>query len=147
MIQRELLIGRAAGASLFPIYQEGLTPQAQCEQLSARLDGLTWPASIALLGMGEDGHIASLFPDAACLEKGLDLDNPERCLAVETAASPHPRISLTLSTLVRSREILLLFFGEAKQRVFENARQAGADYPVSSLLRQDVAPVRVIWAP
>jgi 6-phosphogluconolactonase/glucosamine-6-phosphate isomerase/deaminase len=52
-----------------------------------------------------------------------------------------------LSTLLRSEEILLLFFGEAKRQVFAAARQGDRRYPVSQLVRQKRIPVRVFWAP
>ena len=58
------------------------------------------PAS--LLGMGEDGHFASLFPDADKLDEGLKTDWQRLCIPVDTAASPHPRVSLTLAALSRS---------------------------------------------
>ncbi len=97
--------------------------------------------------MGEDGHFASLFPDAANLEEGLDVDSSELCIPVHTAASPHPRVSLTLSALSRSDEILLLLFGDRKREVYEAAKQTANGYPVFHLLRQKRAPVYVYWAP
>ena len=97
--------------------------------------------------MGEDGHFASLFPDAENLEEGLDVDSSELSIPVNTAASPHPRVSLTLSALSRSDEILLLMFGDRKREVYEAAKQTANGYPVFHLLRQKRAPVYVYWAP
>jgi 6-phosphogluconolactonase len=97
--------------------------------------------------MGEDGHFASLFPDAENLEQGLDTDGIQLCLPVNTAASPHPRISLTLAALSRSDAIVLLFFGAAKREVYEQAKADSNGYPVSRLLLQKRAPVHVYWAP
>jgi 6-phosphogluconolactonase len=100
-----------------------------------------------LLGMGEDGHFASLFPDADNLQEGLDVDSPQLCIPVHTAASPHPRASLTLSALSRADEIILLIFGDAKRDVYEAASKSTNGSPVSHLLRQKRAPVHVYWAP
>jgi 6-phosphogluconolactonase len=66
---------------------------------------------------------------------------------VQTSASPHPRVSLTLAALSRSDEIVLLIFGDAKRDVYEAARTSTNGTPVSHLLRQKRAPVHVYWAP
>jgi 6-phosphogluconolactonase len=147
MIRQTLLVDRAAAATFHGLHAEGESAAGRCAELAGELDALPQPFSSALLGMGEDGHFASLFPDAAGLEQGLDVSSGVRCLAVKTIASPHERISLTLATLVRSREIILLAYGYAKREVLENAQLAQSAYPVSRLLQQQQAPVRVIWAP
>ena len=100
-----------------------------------------------MLGMGADGHFASLFPDADNLATGLDVDAPVACIPVRTEASPYDRISLTLSALSRSDEVVLLFFGDDKREVYERAKDVGNGYPVSRLLVQKRAPVHVYWAP
>jgi len=100
-----------------------------------------------LIGIGTDGHFASLFPDAEQLELGLNVDSGRLYLPVTTAASPHPRISMTLAGISRSDEIALLFFGEEKLEVYEQAKASADAYPLSRLLRQKRAPVRLFWAP
>ena len=76
----------------------------------------------------------------------LDLDNPDYFVPVATAASPQPRISLTLSALTNSNDVLLLFFGAEKRDVYEQAKAGRDAFPVSSLLFQTRAPVHVFWA-
>jgi 6-phosphogluconolactonase/glucosamine-6-phosphate isomerase/deaminase len=56
-------------------------------------------------------------------------------------------VSLTLSALSRSDEIVLLMFGDRKREVYEAAKQTANGYPVFHLLRQKRAPVYVYWAP
>lgn len=147
MIRRTLLVKRAAGAELVPIYKEGLSAVEQCRKLARCIDTITLPFSVVLLGMGEDGHFASLFADFDQLEEGLATDNGKHCLPVQTAASPHARITLTLSTLLRSREIILYFFGNAKRDVYELAKCSDSNYPLGRLLQQEQTPVHAIWAP
>jgi 6-phosphogluconolactonase len=146
MIRETLLVNRASGALLHPLYAGGTSAQEHCATLSNELDTLPLLFSSVLLGMGEDGHFASLFPDIAELDDGLDMDSNSRCLAIVTKASPHERITLTLSTLTRSKEILLLIFGAAKREVVQQAKLFGDTHPVSRLLRQQRTPVHVIWA-
>ena len=147
LVRETLLTGEARDASLLPVYKPGVDIEERCDELNDELRLAPFPYACALLGMGEDGHFASLFPDAANLAEGLDADSSRLCIPVDTAASPHPRVSLTLSALSRSDEILLLIFGEAKREVYEAAKQDANGYPASHLLRQKRAPVHLYWAP
>ncbi len=147
LVRETLLKDQAAGASLLSVYQPGTTPAARCSTMAEEIRGLPFPFAATLLGMGEDGHFASLFPDAANLEAGLDTDSATLCLPVSTAASPHPRISLTLSALSRSDEIVLLIFGDKKRSVIEAAKESENELPIARVLRQKRAPVNVYWAP
>ena len=104
------------------------------------------PLDAVMLGMGEDGHIASLIPGSPVMAHAMDPAG-----AALTAESPQgfgsppvPRITLTLSALLQSRAIFLLIAGEAKRQVIAQA-EAGADYPVRAILKQDRVPVRIFW--
>lgn len=108
------------------------------------------PFAAVLLGMGADGHFASLFPDAANLDAGLDLNNPHATIEVTTAASPHRRVSMTLARLLNTAQLLLLAFGNDKRSVLE---EPGA-YPVGKLLQTQIEKhktpghplVHILWA-
>ena len=147
LVRETLLAGEAQTASLLPVYREGVTIEERCSEIDEELLQAPFPFACALLGMGEDGHFASLFPDAGNLREGLDVDSRQLCLPVETAASPHPRVSLTLAALSRSDEIVLLICGDAKRDVYQAAKTSTNGTPVSHLLRQKRAPVHVYWAP
>ena len=147
LLRDTLLIGKARDASLFPIYQEGVDISQRCESLDRAISSLKAPFACSLLGMGEDGHFASLFPDAVGLDVALSVNGPDCCMPVITAASEHERLSLTVSALTRSDSIALLFFGAAKRNVYEKAQANTQDYPVTKLLHQERAPVHVFWAP
>lgn len=146
LIREKLLIAAAAPANLVPLYKSGVSRQARCEELDETLSVIPLPFAATLLGMGDDGHIASLFPDAANLNAGLNPAGEQMCIAVDTSASPHPRLSLTIAALLQSQEIVLLFFGNNKRDVYEAAKTGEQNYPVSKLLSQDQTPVRVYWA-
>lgn len=129
MLRECLLFGPAQAAELHPID----SPNSPVHRTLAGV----------LLGMGPDGHFASLFPDAANLAAGLKLPNAERVLAVSTAASPHARISMTLAALLDTSNLLLMIFGAEKRAVLEQPD----DLPVAALLKQTQTPVDVFWAP
>ena len=97
--------------------------------------------------MGSDGHFASLFPDAKIPQSGLDLQSSRSFLPVDTESSPHRRISMTLSALLHSDEILLLISGAEKRAVLEGATDPRSELPIAYLLRQLRVPVDVFWAP
>ena len=147
LIRSRLLINGASIAGLLPFFKADTSIEVRCEELDREIRFMPFPFACSLLGMGADGHFASLFPDADNLAEGLDLESQKLCLPVPSEASPYPRVSLTLAALSRSDEIVLLFFGEEKRRIFEKARAGNARYPVTRLLRQKRAPVHVYWAP
>jgi 6-phosphogluconolactonase len=102
-----------------------------------------------MLGMGLDGHTASLFPGSLALARGLDTSTPAGCIAVNALTSPHARVSLNLSALMDSRRIVLHIEGDAKWQVYQRARTAGstAEMPVRAVLQQKEVPVDVYWCP
>jgi 6-phosphogluconolactonase len=104
------------------------------------------PFDAVMLGMGEDGHIASLIPGDPGLEDALTTAELTRAVPEGLGSPPLARTTLTLSALTRSRAIFLLIAGEAKRQVLARA-EAGEDLPVGRLIRQASAPVRILWAP
>jgi len=147
LIEKRLLKGLAERGQVLPFFRAGLDVSQAPRAIEKDLASLTQPFSATLLGMGEDGHFASLFPDFDGLKKALDPHEKTQCLLVRTASSPHPRISLSLSALLNSAHIVLLIFGEAKRRVFEAASAGGGGYPVEALLDHASDTLTVIWAP
>lgn len=146
LVRTHLLKGAAAAATLLPVYEEGTTPKARAAVLGTCFDRVPRPFACTLLGMGQDGHFASLFPDAANVTAGLDPSGTEPFISVSTSSSSHLRISMTLPALLDSEAIVLLIFGAQKRAVYESAASAGSTLPVSALLQQQQAPVHVFWA-
>jgi len=145
LVREKLLQNEAIAGRLLSVYEDNLSVEERCDALQSEIPANGFACS--MLGMGTDGHFASLFPDADCLEAGLKLDNHRYYMPVRTAASPHPRISMTLSALLASDEILLFFYGEEKLAVYENAHTVDKTYPVTALLEQQITPVSLYWAP
>ena len=145
LVRECLLVDEASSAQLLPVYADGVSPEERCEILQNPLPVL--PFACSLIGIGTDGHFASLFPDAEQLALGLDVECGRLYIPVTTAASPHARISMTLAAISRSDEIVLLFFGDDKLDVYKQAIASSSGDPLSRLLRQKRAPVRLFWAP
>lgn len=147
LIRQHLLKDKAEHGRFLSFFHQGIEATEAPEVIRQDLSKLAQPFSAALLGMGEDGHFASLFPDFDGLKQALDPLGKEACVMVQTAGSPHLRISLTLSTLLNTTSIVLLIFGEAKRVVFDTAFRGGSAFPIESLLRHTRCPLTVIWAP
>ena len=147
LVNENLLSACAREATLHGAYREGLPIRQRCSEIDADLRQLSFPFASVLLGMGTDGHFASLFPDLDELTAATKLDGETLCIPVFTDASSYPRISLTLSALCRSDEIILLIFGDEKWQTLDRARRSDDACPVSRLLLQDLTPVHVFWAP
>ena len=147
MVREHLLTGPASAARFEALWSNAPTPEAAAERADPLIAAMA-PFDTVLLGMGEDGHFASLFPGSPMLAQGLDADGPRSCIAVPAAAPapPQPRISLTLRALLQARSIVLLISGDTKRRTVEAALD-GADLPVRRLLKQDRAPVSILWSP
>lgn len=148
LVARHLLQGRAAAARFFPFFRE-LAPQFNAEVLDAlvqdateRISPLPWPLDVAVLGMGEDAHTASLFPGAPGYARAIATQEKLAWVVPDTA--PHARISFTLNALLEARELVLSISGEAKLAVYRRAAEkADPALPVSLVLDQTQTPVSV----
>jgi len=144
LLRETLKKNEAAAASVLSIYQADLSVDERCDALQSCMPQSGFACS--MVGMGADGHFASLFPDAEGLEAGLNPANGRFYMPVRTSASPHPRVSMTLGALLHSDEILLLFFGAEKLAVYERAEAGDKAYPITALLQQQAVPVSAYWA-
>lgn len=135
----------AAAVEVAPIFRQDLSAEERCLELHSEFPDVG--LATIVLGMGVDGHFGSLFADADNVEALLDIDEPRRYAAISTEASPHQRISMTLSTMLATDQLHLFFFGEEKLTVYEDAKSGNYAYPVAALLAQRRVPVNVYWAP
>lgn len=144
LVRERLLRGAAAAATFLPLYSSVPTPDAAADIAESHLRALA-PFDMLFLGMGEDGHIASLIPGSPVMDQGLDPAGERFVIGVPAGVGSPPiaRISLTLRALLQARAILVLIRGAVKRQIVE----AGSGLPVHALLKQAKAPVRVLWAP
>ncbi len=149
LVRRHLLQGAAAAARFVPLWNGAATPVAAIAERTAALAQLPQPFDVVVLGMGEDGHTASLFPGAPGLAAALDPAGTALLAAIDPPAAPHPRLSLTLKALLGCRHIHLPLAGASKRAVYARAL-AQCDplqLPISSVLCQSDVPVTVYLAP
>lgn len=102
------------------------------------------PFDVMLLGMGTDGHFASLFPDMISDEAAFGLGAAPTILRTGIKGSPaHPRVTMNLAMILQSSHIYLLVNGGAKMEVFADA-QHNHDLPIAALLQQKITNIEII---
>lgn len=142
MVQSSFLEQGAEDASFHPLWTEDVDIADGLEIAKSELSIFPWPLDVIYLGMGEDGHFASLFPS----DEIADFDNDDCPVVVGQASSvPHQRISLSLSTILKARHLFLHVTGNTKREMFEYARTIAptSQCPISLLLNNDEIDLRV----
>lgn len=142
LVRERLLTGPAAAARLVPLYAPVERPE---EAMEALAEGIAphLPITVLLLGMGEDLHIASLFPGADRLKEALSPEAPI-LLPMRAEAAGEPRITLSARVLQGALSTHILITGERKRAALERARKLPVEEaPVRAVL----AEATVHWAP
>jgi 6-phosphogluconolactonase len=147
---REGLLRDGAGAARFQGLKNGAsTPELGAESAWQSLAGFPRPFDVLVLGMGDDGHTASLFPGSPHLSQALDEAAAPGCIGMLAPAPPQARLSLNLAALLDSRRIVILITGQEKWLTYSAACEPGPapQMPVRAVLRQRRTPVEVVWSP
>ncbi len=138
------------GARVLPITSEAADYKLAGSAADARLKDLHWPPDMVWLGMGEDGHTASIFPGPD-LDRAMNADKGVR--AVGVAPDPMPpeapvnRVTLTAAAIAEARTTMIVCTGAKKREILEQAEKDGAKsiYPIGQVLAKISVPVDVYW--
>lgn len=153
LLRHKLLRHEATAANYLPLvdpweddpgHAELVRATARANATVAKLRGL----DVVLLGMGLDGHVASLFPNNPANRVTLDPNAEQSCILTPPNKSGplQPRISLSLAEIAKARRVLVVIRGERKREALAEAlRSQGA--PIAALLRHHPQTVDVLWSP
>lgn len=148
LVRRELLRDEAVSAQFIGLKSNHVL-SVGAETAWRALADLPRPFDVVVLGMGDDGHTASLFPDSPQLPDALNSSLPPACIALQAPVAPPARVSLNLAALLDSRRIFIHFQDAQKWAVYQLAKAPGPieAMPIRALLRQPSIPVDVYWSP
>jgi 6-phosphogluconolactonase len=135
LVREHLLQNKAAAARFVP-----LVDNPDAENIPA--------FDVAVLGMGNDGHTASFFPDGDTLAEAIDAETRKRLIAITAPGAGEPRLTFTLPVLAQAGRLALHIEGAEKKQVLKQALAEGPqeDMPVRAVLRGP-APVTLYWCP
>jgi 6-phosphogluconolactonase len=147
LVREHLLQNKATSARFLSLKQPGATPAEGLERVKAGLADLALPIDVLILGMGNDGHTASLFPDAPELDGAMDPACQEIVAAATPASQPQKRITLTWPPLRDARFTALHLKGEDKLQTLERA-MSEPDKVLEMPIRAFLKPgLQVFWSP
>ncbi len=149
LLKETLLQGPAAAARLIPLYHSEVTVDRAAAVAAYRLAEAGGRFDAVLLGMGEDGHICSMFPGSPTLKTLLSPSLKPTVLGVppgrDGAAPSLERLSINLPYLMSAGRVILALKGAAKRSVFEREAQGDpAIQPIAALIAAKV-PLEVVW--
>jgi 6-phosphogluconolactonase len=140
------------GARVIPIATEIADYKLAGNSADARLQDLPWPPDLVWLGMGADGHTASIFqgPD---FQLALDAPKARRAIGVMPdplpAEGPVTRVTLTRAAILSARAILITITGQQKRELLEGAIADGhsSKLPIGRVLAEAEQPIDIHWCP
>lgn len=149
LVHENLLQGYAAAAKFFHLKQGDVLTDETLADLNLAAEKTIIPLDVLILGMGEDGHTASLFPCSEQIKQGLDPENDNALMSVQPETAPHQRISFTFSSLSMSKVVILHLCGQAKKNVVNKAIQGNDIYemPIRAFLHHPTVNTQIFWAP
>lgn len=145
LVRRYLLQNEAAAARMVGLYHPAPTLAQAAALADETVRELKRPVDVVVLGMGEDGHTASLFPGNPGLAQALDDDGDIWCVPMQAPGEPSQRISMTYPVLASARAQYLVIQGADKLDALRRALHATpSQMPIRAFLH---APLEIYWCP
>lgn len=148
LVRDRLLRGRAAAANVLPLFPGGgMSPSRAAELADAAVAQIV-PLDACILGMGTDGHTASLFPGGNNLQAALDPSGTDHVMAMTAPGATEARLTMTLPVIVGSAYLALHIEGSQKRDILDVALEPGpvADLPIRAVLDRAGDRVELFWA-
>jgi len=147
LVKENLLKDKVSKATFIPLYQEYSEAFDSVDICSELVKKELFPCDVLILGMGDDSHTASLFPENEKLEEGINLKNESYCVSMTPLTAKHTRMSLTLSAILKADNIYLHIQGIGKKEVYEKALKEDNFLlsPISAVLKNEKKQIEVYY--
>jgi len=149
LVGEHLLRARAGAARFVPLYTGAPTPEEGIGAAILNVETVLLPFAAVVLGMGGDGHTASWFPGGDNLSAAIDVATDMPLLPMRAEAAGEPRITFTLTPLLKTCSLILHIEGGDKLAVLDTALADGPveEMPIRAILRQSEVPLDIYTAP
>lgn len=148
LVRQYLLQNKAQAATWLPVVSDEATEETLKNTAAAITFALQHykQPDILILGMGSDGHTASIFPQAPQFNDAVRADYPQPLLHTTPVTAPHERVSMTLAAIEATAHVYLSIAGVEKLAVYRQAEQAATQqFPVSYVLNSQKVNPNVIY--
>jgi 6-phosphogluconolactonase len=123
LVRTHLIKNKASKVNFIPLKNDSKTVQDGQKKSEELLKNITLPFDVVVLGMGPDGHTASLFPCSEELSDAMDLKNPNMLVLTSPKTAPYQRISLTARVIIDAKNVFLHLNGSSKLHTLESAME------------------------
>ena len=120
LVRKHLIKNKATQIKFFPIKSSAKSVKEGQIFHEQVLQQVKLPFDVIVLGMGDDGHTASLFPCCKELTQAMDPNNQQKCIVTKPKNAPYERISLTFSTISQAKKLILHLCGSSKLQKMQN---------------------------
>ena len=146
LVREYLIKNKAKKINFIPLKNNNKTAKDGHKISEELLQQVKSPFDVVVLGVGSDGHTASLFPCSDELTEGMNLNNPCRLIATSPKTAPYERMSLTAKTIIDSKNIFLHLNGSGKLHTLELAmtNKDAIKMPIYYFLEKGL---KIYWSP
>ncbi len=146
LVRTHLIKNKAAQVNFISLKNDAKTAKEGQIYSEKMLRKVTLPFDVIVLGMGSDGHTASLFPCSDELPEAMNLSNSNYLISTSPKTVPYERISLTARVILDSKNIFLHLNGSSKLHTLESAMEYKDPnkMPIYTFLKNGLS---IYWSP
>jgi len=146
LVRTHLMKNKAAQVNFIPLKNNAKTAKEGQIYSEKMLRKITLPFDVVVLGMGSDGHTASLFPCANELPEAMNLNNSNYLISTSPKTAPYERLSLTARVIFDSKNVFLHLNGSTKLHTLESAMEYKDlnKMPIYTFLKNGLS---IYWSP